>query len=90
MLGKRPALSPNVSNNESISAAEEPISVNTTAAENIKFPRYLPPKIPEKIVAVPVRGEQHYLKKKLVVGNVSKWIPISDRDDTASHKWMVG
>lgn len=26
---------------------------------------------------------------RLVVGNVSKWLPPDTRDDAASHKWMV-
>ena len=59
-------------------------------SEPQKIPRYIPPKLPDGIVAVPVRREHQCLKKKLIIGNVSKWIPVSERDDSASHKWMVG
>ena len=60
----------------------------------MKIPRYIPPKVPaEKIITAPapVRGERYCQLKKLVVGNVSRWIPVSERDDSdkASHKWMV-
>ncbi|XP_041372099.1 uncharacterized protein LOC121385468 [Gigantopelta aegis] len=37
------------------------------------------------------RGSRFRIKKKIIVGNVSKFIPIDRRDvnDQASHKWMV-
>ena len=58
--------------------------------EVLKVPRYVPPHLPETVVAgAPIRGKRHCVKKKLIVGNVSKWIPVEERDDSASHKWMV-
>ncbi|KAI9553776.1 hypothetical protein GHT06_019040 [Daphnia sinensis] len=93
MLGKRPTKTllecPNIS--PSVEPAEEVAGNqgNLPTSESIKVPRYIPPKLPERIVATPVRGELHCMKKKLIIGNISRWIPVSERDDTASHKWMV-
>lgn len=90
IIGKRPLKVSDVSQ-PTVSAIVEELSAtaDTTFTESVKIPRYVPPKIPEQIVAIPVRGELHCLKKKLIIGNISRWIPISERDDTASHKWMV-
>ena len=59
------------------------------SSTGIKVPRYVPPKLPEVIAAVPVRGEHRCSRKKLHIGNVSKWIPVSERTDNSSHRWMV-
>ena len=93
MLGKRPAVQP-PSSTMTVPPSEELIANSNTTNlattnENLKIPRYIPPTLPEQPIAAPVRGEFHCSKKKLVIGNVSRWIPISERDDTASHKWMV-
>ena len=88
MLGKRPIKMPQPSPSVSSTSVEE-IPSSTSTSENVKIPRYIPPKLPERIVALPESGEHNYLKKKLIIGNVSRWIPVSERDDTASHKWMV-
>ncbi|XP_057375564.1 YEATS domain-containing protein 2-like isoform X2 [Daphnia carinata] len=93
MLGKRPTktlfecanISPSVESAEGLKGNQG----NLSTSESIKVPRYIPPKLPERIVATPVRGELHCIKKKLIIGNISRWIPVSERDDTASHKWMV-
>lgn len=63
--------------------------VQECVSENVKVPRYVPPLLPGPVIAAPIRGEHLCLKKKLVIGNVSRWIPVSERDDSASHKWMV-
>ena len=93
MLGKRSVKIMDCINvSSSVEHAEEEIARNSTdpaTIESLKIPRYIPPKLPDRIVAAPVRGELHCLKKKLIIGNVSRWIPVSERDDTASHKWMV-
>ena len=54
-----------------------------------KIPRYVPPKsgVPEP--AVPSRGARHKVRKRIVVGNISKWIPPDWREDAASHKWTM-
>ena len=90
MLGKRPVKMADFIN-VSVGQTEEVSrnSANSPTIESLKIPRYIPPKLPDRIVAAPVRGELHCLKKKLIIGNVSRWIPVSERDDTASHKWMV-
>lgn len=93
MLGKRPTkMSFECSNVSTLVEQAEEVSTNHAdlpIGETIKVPRYIPPKLPERIVATPVRGELHCMKKKLIIGNISRWIPVSERDDTASHKWMV-
>ena len=68
---------------------EEAVSNQFPTSEALKVPRYIPPKIPETIVGAPIRGERYCIKKKLIIGNVSKWIQVSERDDGATHKWMV-
>lgn len=53
-----------------------------------KIPRYVPPKsLPEKIC--PSRGNSHKIRKRIVVGNISKWIPPDWREDASSHKWTM-
>lgn len=91
MLGKKPIAkmqmsTPSLPSGES-SSIKKNISMNDYGT--LKIPRYIPPTLPEQLVAAPVRGELHCTKKKLIIGNISRWIPVSERDDTASHKWMV-
>lgn len=88
IVGKRPIKMATIS--QDTPPEEVQATTSVSSSESMKIPRYIPPKLPEQIVAAPVRGELHFLKKKLVIGNISRWIPISERDDTASHKWMVG
>lgn len=54
-----------------------------------KIPRYVPPKssMPEKIC--PSRGNSHKIRKRIIVGNISKWIPPDWREDASSHKWTM-
>ncbi|XP_015172098.1 PREDICTED: uncharacterized protein LOC107064196 [Polistes dominula] len=54
-----------------------------------KIPRYIPPKsgLPEP--TSPSRGVRHKVRKRIVIGNISKWIPKEWREDTASHKWTI-
>jgi Transcription initiation factor IIF, auxiliary subunit len=26
---------------------------------------------------------------RIVIGNISKWVPVDTREDSASHKWMM-
>ncbi|XP_076292514.1 YEATS domain containing 2 homolog D12 [Lasioglossum baleicum] len=54
-----------------------------------KIPRYIPPKsgIPE--APCPSRGTRHKVRKRIIIGNISKWIPPEWRDDAASHKWTM-
>ncbi|XP_046813296.1 uncharacterized protein LOC124421759 [Vespa crabro] len=54
-----------------------------------KIPRYIPPKsgVPEP--ACPSRGVRHKVRKRIVIGNISKWIPPDWREDPASHKWTI-
>ena len=79
LLGKRPK--------EEDKCSDAP---ERSTSECLKVPRYIPPKLPEKFhIPATLRGERYNVKKRLVIGNVSKWIPVSERDDSASHKWMV-
>lgn len=54
-----------------------------------KIPRYVPPKssTPEK--TCPPRGNSHKIRKRIIVGNISKWIPPDWREDASSHKWTM-
>ncbi|XP_076661976.1 YEATS domain containing 2 homolog D12 [Halictus rubicundus] len=54
-----------------------------------KIPRYIPPKsgIPEP--PCPSRGIRHKVRKRIIIGNISKWIPPEWREDAASHKWTM-
>ncbi|CAL7933458.1 unnamed protein product [Xylocopa violacea] len=54
-----------------------------------KIPRYIPPKsgIPE--TECPSRGIRHKVRKRIIIGNISKWIPPEWREDAASHKWTM-
>ena len=54
-----------------------------------KVPRYIPPKsgIPES--PCPSRGIRHKVRKRIIIGNISKWIPPEWREDAASHKWTM-
>ncbi|XP_006560274.1 YEATS domain-containing protein 2 isoform X2 [Apis mellifera] len=54
-----------------------------------KIPRYIPPKsgIPES--QCPSRGIRHKIRKRIIIGNISKWIPPEWREDAASHKWTM-
>lgn len=53
-----------------------------------KIPRYVPPKssAPE---GCPFRAERNKVRKRIIVGNISKWIPLDWREDAASHKWTM-
>lgn len=35
------------------------------------------------------RGSHLKTKRRIVVGNVSKWIPPGEREDMSTHKWMI-
>ncbi|XP_020279175.1 uncharacterized protein LOC109852428 [Pseudomyrmex gracilis] len=54
-----------------------------------KIPRYVPPKssVPEK--TCPSRSNSQKVCKRVVVGNMSKWIPLDWREDNFSHKWTM-
>ncbi|XP_011297531.1 YEATS domain-containing protein 2 [Fopius arisanus] len=54
-----------------------------------KIPRYVPPKISNPDPKIPSRGVRHKIRKRIVVGNISKWIPPDWREDAASHKWTM-
>ena len=65
-------------------------SVDSFASDKPNFPTYLPPiKKEDPFVALPPRAFQHKQKRRIVVGNVSKWIPENQREGVATHKWMV-
>ncbi|XP_063985692.1 YEATS domain-containing protein 2 [Diachasmimorpha longicaudata] len=54
-----------------------------------KIPRYVPPKTSQPEPKIPSRGVRHKSRKRIVVGNISKWIPPDWREDAASHKWTM-
>ncbi|KAG8236823.1 hypothetical protein J437_LFUL017280 [Ladona fulva] len=56
-----------------------------------KVPRYIPPvsKKDPKLTTSPTRGSHCKMKQRIIVGNVSRWIPPESREDGATHKWMI-
>lgn len=54
-----------------------------------KVPRYIPPKSSSPEPMVPSRGGHNKVRRKVIIGNISKWIPPDWRNDEASHKWTV-
>ncbi|XP_014607617.1 PREDICTED: uncharacterized protein LOC106788669 isoform X1 [Polistes canadensis] len=73
--------------NTSMQFKSQSIQDNTPSQK--KIPRYIPPKsgLPEP--ASPSRGVRHKVRKRIVIGNISKWIPQDWREDPASHKWTM-
>jgi len=76
---------------------EEPGDVDTVpAAETVNaedLPGYVAP-LAKKIdvtdvMAEPRSGLQPKTKRRFVIGNVSKWIECSEREDSSTHKWML-
>jgi len=41
------------------------------------------------VMAEPRSGLQPKAKRRFVIGNVSKWIECSEREDSSTHKWML-
>jgi len=54
-----------------------------------KVPRYMPPKSNILEDTCPLRGSNHKVRKRIIVGNISKWIPPDWREDASSHKWTM-
>ncbi|KAK6619980.1 hypothetical protein RUM44_006380 [Polyplax serrata] len=61
-------------------------------AGNIRIPQYVPP-LPDPQQSLPetntTRTHESMERFRVVVGNVSKWIPPDTREDNSTHKWMV-
>ena len=58
---------------------------------NTAVPVYVPPK-PKPLkgnASMEPRSSHLKVKRTIVVGNVSKWIPPDDREDMSTHKWML-
>jgi len=58
---------------------------------NTAVPIYVPPK-PKPLkgnASMEPRSSHLKVKRTIVVGNVSKWIPPVDREDMSTHKWML-
>ncbi|TRY68206.1 hypothetical protein TCAL_12214 [Tigriopus californicus] len=51
-------------------------------------PGYVPPRSADPVVMDP-RGAHLKIKRRIIVGNVSKWIQCDQREDMATHKWMI-
>lgn len=54
-----------------------------------KVPRYIPPKSSTPAQTGPSRGNSQKIRKRIIVGNISKWIPPDWREDASSHKWTI-
>ncbi|XP_046398995.1 YEATS domain-containing protein 2 [Ischnura elegans] len=71
--------------------SEEKGNVEDESNLPTKIPCYIPPVTkkgaPEP--TSPTRGFHTKRRYRIIVGNVSRWIPVDCREDGASHKWMV-
>lgn len=78
-------------NDQSSSAEKQTLSVEDEELRPRKIPRYVPPKNNvSKNSMQPSRGDRHKVRKRIIVGNLSKWIPPEWRDDSdATHKWSM-
>lgn len=78
---------PTIECNTAMQFVEQTIEDDTPPPK--KIPRYVPPKsgLPEPVC--PSRGVRHKVRKRIVIGNISKWIPPDWREDAASHKWTI-
>ncbi|EEB12808.1 yeats2, putative [Pediculus humanus corporis] len=65
---------------------------NVNQQNNLKMPQYVPP-LPNKNETIPScnssAGNGSKVSYRVIVGNVSKWIPPDTREDKSTHKWMV-
>jgi len=56
----------------------------------IAVPVYVPPIIKTETNPLPEPRSAHLkVKRRIIIGNVSKWIPPDDREDMSTHKWMI-
>ena len=54
----------------------------------IAVPVYVPPIIKTETNPLPEPRSAHLkVKRRIIIGNVSKWIPPDDREDMSTHKW---
>lgn len=82
---------------ETLSAASahvQPVAVDiekkATQIMLSKQPRYIAPlDKPGMVNKSPPRASNMKVKRRIVVGNVSKWIHADFRDDASTHKWMI-
>ena len=80
----------------SVRVKEEPDDEVTAAEGGVSaedLPGYVAP-LAKKIdvtdvMAEPRSGLQPKTKRRFVIGNVSKWIECSEREDSSTHKWML-
>lgn len=79
----------NLENSSKEENVKRPHSESSENEPPKKIPRYVPPKnaIPE--APGPSRGHRNKIRKRIIVGNISKWIPPEWREDKTSHKWTV-
>nr|XP_012231979.1 PREDICTED: YEATS domain-containing protein 2-like isoform X1 [Linepithema humile] len=54
-----------------------------------KVPRYVPPKSSTPERTLPSCSNSHKVRKRIVIGNISKWISPDWREDACSHKWTM-
>lgn len=82
--GKRPKVS---------SSTETSVKVKVEPEEDPLLkaakPVFVPPKPKPGTETQEPRGAHLKIKRKVIVGNVSKWIPPDDREDMSTHKWML-
>jgi len=83
--GKRPSNTNEPSEiSTKVKIEEDPLSLSA-------IPTYVPPK-PKPLKGNAIkepRGSHLKVKRTIVIGNVSKWIPPDDREDMSTHKWML-
>ncbi|XP_046743507.1 YEATS domain-containing protein 2 [Diprion similis] len=88
-IKKRLGLDLEIKSEKGISPVKNDAEARTDSDPPKKIPRYIPPKSNAPAVTSPARGVRHKVWKRIVIGNISKWIPPDWREDGASHKWMM-
>ncbi|KAL0268369.1 UNVERIFIED_CONTAM: hypothetical protein PYX00_010341 [Menopon gallinae] len=66
--------------------------VKVRGVEYTQLPKYIPPLPNPDIVREVVnsqRGGGSKVQHRIIIGNISKWIPPDTREDNSTHKWMV-
>ena len=84
----KPSCASSSASASSFKSAKLVVGINTldTKVEPELIPSYVGPKVDANRPVAEPRGLQHKRKRRIVVGNVSKWIECDQREDLSTHK----
>jgi hypothetical protein len=89
LRGKRPLHATSASSATTVTSApsttEEAAVKQEPSESSVVVPSYVGPKPSQPPPEAP-RGLQHKRKRRIVVGNVSRWIDCDQREDLSTHK----